>query len=205
MAIGLFYAMPVNMIQKQNIPNYLTTLRVVVIPLLLAVYFIPDGLGNWLAAALFVIAGISDFFDGYLARRWEVQSSFGRFLDPIADKLLIAAILMLLVEVRVIYGWHFLPALAILCREILVSGLREFLGELQVVVPVTKLAKWKTAAQMLALFILLLGPVTPAWLGGEIGGLLLLWTAALLTLYTGYNYLQHSVKYFTKEEGVQDG
>lgn len=184
------------MINKHTIPNYLTVLRIVIIPLLVMVFYIPHGIGNVAAAALFVIAGISDFFDGYLARKWQVQSSLGRFLDPIADKLLIAAILMLLVETRIIHDWHLLPALAILCREILVSGLREFLAELKVSVPVTQLAKWKTTAQMAALFILLLGPVTPTWLGGDVAGLILLWLAAILTIYTGYNYLKHGVKHF---------
>ena len=184
------------MLSKQNIPNYLTVLRIAIIPLMLMVFALPDGLGNILAAALFITASISDFFDGYLARKWKVQSSLGRFLDPIADKLLIAAILILLVDARIIHGWHIVPAIGILCREILVSGLREFLAELKVVVPVTKLAKWKTAVQMGALFFLLLGPVTPAWLGGEYGGLILLWIAASLTLYTGYNYLKYGVKQF---------
>ena len=184
------------MILKQNIPNYLTVLRIAIIPLLLGVFYIPDGVGNIMAATLFIVAGISDFFDGYLARRWQVQSSLGRFLDPIADKLLIAAILILLVDTRIIHDWHILPAIAILCREILVSGLREFLAELKVIVPVTKLAKWKTAAQMLALFLLLLGPVTPDILGGVVGGLVLLWVAALLTLYTGYAYLLHGLRHF---------
>ena len=179
------------MISKQNIPNYLTALRIAIIPLLLLVFYLPDGLGNIVAASFFILASISDFFDGYLARRWNVQSSLGRFLDPIADKLLIAAILMLLVDVRIIHDWHILPAIAILCREILVSGLREFLAELKVIVPVTHLAKYKTAAQMLALFLLLLVPLIPA----EIG-LSLLWLSALLTVYTGYNYLIHGMKHF---------
>lgn len=184
------------MIEKQNIPNYLTVLRIAVIPVMLAVFHLPDGLGNWLAAFLFVIASVSDFLDGWLARKWQVQSSLGRFLDPIADKLLIAAILIMLVDARVIYGWHIVPAIGILCREILVSGLREFLAELKISVPVTYLAKWKTGVQMGALFFLLLGPVTPEWAGGESIGLLLLWVAALLTLYTGYNYLKYGLKEF---------
>ncbi|MDG1288012.1 MAG: CDP-diacylglycerol--glycerol-3-phosphate 3-phosphatidyltransferase [Rickettsiales bacterium] len=184
------------MILKQNIPNYLTALRIAIIPLMLAVFVIPDGIGNVVAAGLFVLASISDFFDGYLARKWNVQSSMGRFLDPIADKLLIAAILILLVDARVVEGWHILPAIAILCREILVSGLREFLAEVKVVVPVTNLAKWKTGVQMGALFFMLLGPITPLWLGGDSFGLLLLWLAATLTLYTGYNYLVQGLKHF---------
>lgn len=194
-AIAILYV-KMKMIEKQKIPNYLTVLRIVIIPLMLAVFYVPDGVGNWLAAALFIVASISDFFDGYFARKWQVQSSLGRFLDPIADKLLIAAILIMLVDARVIYGWHILPAIAILCREILVSGLREFLAELKISVPVTQLAKWKTGVQMGALFFLLLGPVTPPWAGGDILGLLLLWTAALLTLYTGYNYLKYGMKQF---------
>ncbi len=184
------------MLSKQNIPNYLTVLRIAIIPMMLAVFVLPNGWGNIFAAMLFIIASISDFFDGYLARKWNVQSSLGRFLDPIADKLLIAAILILLVDARVIHGWHILPAIGILCREILVSGLREFLAELKISVPVTYLAKWKTGVQMGALFFLLLGPVTPEWLGGEYGGLILLWVAAILTLYTGYNYLKYGMKEF---------
>ncbi len=184
------------MFTKQNIPNYITAIRILFIPLMLAVFYVPDGVGNWLAAFLFIIASISDFFDGYLARKWQVQSSLGRFLDPIADKLLVAAILILLVDARVIEGWHILPAIGILCREILVSGLREFLAELKIIVPVTRLAKWKTAVQMGALFFLLLGPVTPVWLGGEYGGLALLWIAAGLTVYTGYNYLKYGIRQF---------
>lgn len=194
-AIAILYGFEI-MLTKENIPNYLTVLRIAIIPLMLVVFHLPQGWGNILAATLFIIASISDFFDGYLARKWDVQSSFGRFLDPIADKLLIAAIIILLVDARVIYGWHIVPAIGILCREILVSGLREFLSELKIIVPVTNLAKWKTSVQMGALFFLLLGPVTPEWLGGEYGGLILLWAAAILTLYTGYNYLKYGIKQF---------
>lgn len=179
------------MLSKKHIPNYLTGLRIAVIPLLVAVYYLPGSMGHYLAAGLFVLAGVSDFLDGYLAREWKVQSAFGRFLDPIADKLLVATILILLVDVRIIHDWHILPAMAILCREVLVSGLREHLAELKVIVPVTKLAKWKTAGQMLAIFLLLLGNTIPIWIG-----LALLWLSAILTLYTGYAYLRHGLKHF---------
>lgn len=177
--------------QRKNIPNLLTYFRIAVIPLLVLAFYLPPGVGNIVAAFLFLLAAISDYFDGYLARNWEAQSTLGRFLDPIADKLLIAAVIIVLVDTRMITGWHCLPAIAILCREILVSGLREHLAELQVIVPVSKLAKWKTAAQMGALLILLLGGFAPAGIG-----LGLLWLSALLTLQTGYLYLKHGLKHF---------
>ena len=179
--------------RRKNIPNLLTYFRIAVIPLLVAVFCLPDLLGHLLAASLFLLACITDYFDGYLARNWEVQSALGRFLDPIADKLLVASVLLILVDHDAISGWHCLPAIAILCREILVSGLREHLAELQVHVPVSELAKWKTAVQMAALFTLLLGDYAP---GGPVLGLALLWVSASLTLQTGYLYLKHGIKHF---------
>jgi cardiolipin synthase len=176
--------------QRKNIPNLLTYFRIAVIPLLVLVFYLPDGWGNLLSAMIFMLAAISDYFDGLLARNWQAQSNLGRFLDPIADKLLIAAVIIVLVDQRIITGWHCLPAIAILCREILVSGLREHLAELQVIVPVSKLAKWKTAAQMGALFLLLLGSYAPEYVG-----LLLLWASAILTLQTGYLYLKHGLNH----------
>ncbi len=179
--------------RRQNIPNLLTYFRIGVIPLLVIMVYLPGFWGAGSAATLFLLAGISDYLDGYLARNWEAQSTIGRFLDPIADKLLVAAVLIVLVDRHIITGWHCLPAIAILCREILVSGLREHLAELQVHVPVSELAKWKTAAQMVALFLLLLGPYAP---GGTLPGIGLLWLSALLTLQTGYLYLRHGLKHF---------
>ena len=184
------------MLYRENIPNYLTLFRIAVIPLLVGVFYLPTEWSNIVAATLFVLAGITDYLDGFLARHWQVQSSLGRFLDPIADKLLIAAILVVLVDTRILQGWHILPTLAILCREILVSGLREHLAELKVNVPVTYLAKWKTAAQMAALFFLLLGSCTPESLGGVTLGLGLLWLSAIVTLYTGYAYLRKGLDHF---------
>ena len=181
---------------RRNIPNYLTYFRIAVIPMLVAVFYMHGAAGNILAAFLFLLACISDYFDGVLARKWNVQSQIGRFLDPIADKLLIAAVLVVLVDDGLLQGIHVIPAIAILCREILVSGLREHLAELQVIVPVTWLAKWKTAAQMVALFLLLLDPVTPSWLGGSWLGLLLIWVSALITVYTGWVYLTAARQHF---------
>lgn len=171
---------------KQNLPNYLTYFRIAVIPALILVFYLK---GEWafiLSAGLFALAGITDWLDGYVARLWNVQSNIGRFLDPIADKLLVATALILLVAAE---RADTLPAIAIMCREILVSGLREFLAEIRVSVPVSRLAKWKTGVQMVAIFCLLLGaPV------GELGQILL-WVAAALTLVTGYVYLKTGLKH----------
>ena len=177
---------------KKSLPNILTMSRIVVIPLLVGCFYIQDHWSDWAAAGLFALAAITDFFDGYMARAWSAQSKLGRFLDPIADKLLVAtAILMLVNEGRA----DLLPSLAILCREIMVSGLREFLAELNVSVPVSKLAKFKTTSQMLALFLLLLaGPTITAGLLGDIGNALL-WIAAILTLITGYAYLRTGLRH----------
>lgn len=177
---------------KKNLPNYLTYLRIVIIPAVVAAFYLK---GEWvylLPATLFLLASVTDWLDGYLARAWQAQSNIGRFLDPIADKLLVATVLLLLVgEGRA----HMLPAIAIVCREILVSGLREFLAEIRVSMPVSKLAKFKTAAQMVAIFFLLLGAGAPVWLPAAALGQLLLWLAAALTLVTGYAYLRIGIKH----------
>lgn len=178
---------------KKDLPNWLTYSRIAVIPLLIVAYYLPWRWSDWLAAGLFLYAGITDFFDGYLARAWQAQSSLGKFLDPIADKLLIATALLLLVGDQ---RADILPAIAILCREILVSGLREFLAELRISVPVTRLAKYKTAIQMIAIFLLLLGKSGPAFFPTLMVGDVLLWAAAILTLFTGYIYLKTGIKYF---------
>lgn len=185
---------------KKDIPNYLTYFRIAVIPALMLVFFLPVSYaGNWgyyLSALLFAIAGITDYLDGYAARIWQAQSNIGRFLDPIADKLLVATALILMVSVR---RADLLPAIAIVCREILVSGLREYLAEIRIGVPVSKLAKFKTAAQMAAIFLLLLGAGAPDWLPAEELGRFLLWIAAILTLITGYAYLKTGMKHMFEE------
>lgn len=180
------------MIAKKNIPNYLTYLRMAIIPAITAVFFIKGDWGYYLATALFFIAGVSDWLDGYLARIWQVESSIGRVLDPIADKLLVATVLMLLVATD---RADLLPSIAIVCREILVSGLREFLAEIRIGMPVSKLAKIKTAVQMLAIGCLLLGAGAPIGLHAELLGQGLLWLAALLTLVTGYAYVRIGLKH----------
>lgn len=179
---------------RNNIPNYLTYFRIAVIPALALVFFLKGQWGYTLSAFLFFIAGVTDWLDGYVARLLAAQSAVGRFLDPIADKLLVATALMLLVgEGRAGYGdgrAMMIPAIAIVCREILVSGLREFLAEIRVGMPVSRLAKWKTGFQMGAIFLLLLGGGGPDWLHAGILGNILLWLAAILTLVTGYAYVK---------------
>ena len=175
-----------------KIPNMLTIGRIAVIPILvLSLIFLEMPLANWLALGLYTAACVTDFFDGYLARTLEQQSAFGRFFDPMADKLLVASVLLVLVGIDRINDVTVLPAAVILCREILVSGLREFLAEVRVAVPVTWLAKWKTTIQMLALGFLLVGPAGPDFgpLTTTEVGIVGLWGAALLTLVTGADYM----------------
>ncbi len=188
-----------------NLPNILTYSRIVAIPVVVGFMFMDPPLGNWLAFSVYTYACITDFFDGYLARIWEQQSSLGRFLDPIADKLLVAALLLMLVAVGPVKGLTVLPAVVILCREILVSGLREFLAEVKVSVPVSALAKWKTTIQMLALGFLLVGEAGPIFFDvvstTEIG-VWGLWAAAALTLVTGYDYLLAGIKHIRAEDAA---
>ena len=185
-----------------NLPNLLTYGRVAAVPLVVAFLFWPaDPRARWTAVAIFVAAAITDFFDGYLARAWSQQSSLGRMLDPIADKLLVAAVLLALTADRTVTGWTLWAAIVILCREILVSGLREYLAELRVSVPVTRLAKWKTTLQLIAIGFLIAGDAGDAivpivtWTG-----IMLLWLSALLTIYTGWDYLQAGLHHLTRED-----
>ncbi|MEK1853341.1 MAG: CDP-diacylglycerol--glycerol-3-phosphate 3-phosphatidyltransferase [Phyllobacterium sp.] len=184
-----------------SLPNILTYARIIAVPLVVLCFFLEGRLqssdaARWGAVAIFLIASITDFFDGYLARIWKQTSTIGRMLDPIADKLLVSACLLLLAADGTIAGWTLWAAIIILCREILVSGLREYLAELKVSVPVSRLAKWKTTIQMIAIAFLLLGPA-----GDEIvpivtvSGIILLWIAALITLYTGWDYFRAGLKH----------
>ncbi|MCR4376934.1 MAG: CDP-diacylglycerol--glycerol-3-phosphate 3-phosphatidyltransferase [Rhodospirillales bacterium] len=190
-----------------NIPNVLTVSRIIAIPVVLLFIYWGGVNGNWLALAVYTYACITDFFDGYLARAWHQQSAFGRFLDPIADKLLVAGVLFMLVGVESVAGVHILPAAVILSREILVSGLREFLAEARVGLPVSLLAKWKTTIQMLALGFLIVGHVGPdfgfatTWQIGAAG----LWVAAVITLITGYDYLRAGLKHIAESDADYDG
>jgi len=180
------------------LPNVLTYGRIAAVPALAACFLlVKTDQGRWLALAIFVLACITDWLDGYLARTWSQQSTLGRMLDPIADKLLVGTALLLLVYDNTIDNWTILAALIILCREILVSGLREFLAELNKTVHVTQLAKWKTMLQMVALGVLIAGPAGDRLVGGAVSstGTALLWIAAVLTLYTGYDYLKAAVTF----------
>lgn len=186
-----------------NLPNLLTLSRILVIPLVIACFYVGGPTARWVACALFVAAAITDWFDGYLARSWGQTSAFGRFLDPIADKLLVAAVLLMLAAFNHISPVTLLPAVIIMMREILVSGLREFLAELRVGMPVSRLAKWKTAAQMLALTLLILGDAAPPPLPVTMLGEISLWLAAALTLITGYDYLKAGMKHIAEHPGEQ--
>ena len=194
-----------------SLPNLITYGRILAVPSLAAfVIFTHDDLSKdyiplltakWIAVSIFIVAGVSDFFDGYLARVWKQQTSLGRLLDPIADKLLVAVSLLLIVYTEEVTGWSIIAAVIILCREILVSGLREFLAELRVSVPVTKLAKVKTFLQMLSIGILLSGPAADqVFIGLAEFGLILFWISAILTIYTGYDYFKASINHIMENE-----
>jgi CDP-diacylglycerol--glycerol-3-phosphate 3-phosphatidyltransferase/cardiolipin synthase len=174
----------------------LTYLRILAVPAVaLCLLLIPGDTGRWWALGVYVAACVTDWLDGYLARAWRQQSVLGRMLDPIADKLLVGIALLMLTYDNTIDRGNVAAAAIILCREILVSGLREFLAELNVKVHVTQLAKWKTTLQMVALGILLAGPAGDRIVPGvTTAGLALLWVAALLTLWTGYDYLKAAVR-----------
>lgn len=191
-----------------NIPNLLTYGRILAVPLIVLCFFIEGKLqssdfARWAALIIFVLASITDFLDGYLARIWNQTSNIGRMLDPIADKLLVSTSLLLMAvdTEKTIAGWSIWAAIIILCREILVSGLREYLAGLKVSVPVTRIAKWKTTAQMFALAFLLAGPAGDKVLPftTEIG-IILLWVSALLTVYSGYDYFRAGLKHVVENE-----
>lgn len=180
-----------------SLPNVLTYARILAVPALVGCLTLLKGdAARWSAFGLFVAAAVTDWLDGYLARAWAQQSTLGRMLDPIADKLIVGTALLMLVHDNTITGWSIWAAVVILCREILVSGLREFLAELNVKVHVTQLAKWKTAMQMVALAVLLAGPAADKVVPNiTLSGLAFLWIAALLTLWTGYDYLKAGIRH----------
>jgi len=183
-----------------NLPNLLTLSRIAAIPVLVALVALHKPGGDVAACAVFALAGFTDWLDGRIARRRQLQSDLGRMLDPIADKLLVGATLMVLAGQGRLADHGLYPAIVIMCREILVSGLREYLAGLSVGLPVTRLAKWKTGLQMAALGTLLAGDSGAAVLGlsalpvGMIGTVML-WAAALLTLVTGWDYLMAGIRH----------
>ncbi len=199
---------PAGLSHAWSLPNLLTYGRILAVPALVLFFYLENTTGRWLSFAVFVAASVTDFFDGYLARAWHQQSAIGQILDPIADKLLVAVALVLLVWSGTIGSWSLLAALVILTREISVSGLREFLAGLRVSVPVSRLAKWKTTLQMVAIAFLLIGPAGDRLLRyyiGDLGlvtyvGLLLLWVSALITLYTGYDYFRAGMRHVSGEQ-----
>ncbi|MEQ1509086.1 MAG: CDP-diacylglycerol--glycerol-3-phosphate 3-phosphatidyltransferase [Sphingopyxis sp.] len=183
-----------------SLPNILTLSRIFAVPLLVALLWFPGWNEGWIAGwALYSVIGITDYFDGYLARAQGTVSKLGQFLDPIADKILVAAVIILLVSTRhepgAIHDFNIIPALIILVREIAVSGLREFLAGLQVSVPVSQLAKWKTTFQMVALGALILAGGFPQFAFIKTVGIGCLWAAALLTVVTGWDYLRVGLKH----------
>lgn len=197
----------------KQIPNFLTSFRLFVIPILIISFYIPGMVANLIAAVLFAIAAITDYFDGYFARALKAQSNFGKCLDPIADKLLVIVAIVMLVNFNGRDLWILIPGLIIICREVLVSGLREFLAELNVSVPVSTLAKYKTAVQMTAITGLLLGEkgssytlyyLFSGWEGMDIKFLLVSFVifaskilfiiASILTIITGYAYFRVGFK-----------
>ncbi len=183
--------------RRWSLPNILTYGRVAAVPVVAGLLVAPNEPWlRWTALGVFTIAAITDFFDGYLARMWSQQSAMGRMLDPIADKLLVSACLLCLTADGQIGGWALWAALIILCREVLVSGMREFLAELRVGLPVSTVAKWKTTLQLVSIGFLIAGPAGETVLPGSLTiGLTLLWAAALLTLYTGWDYMKAGFKY----------
>ena len=178
-----------------SVPNLLTISRILAVPVIVILFYLHDDFWRWVACVVFTAAALTDFFDGYLARAWSEQSLLGRLLDPIADKLLVATAILMLVAFEGIGGFVILPALLILCREILVSGLREFLAELNVGLPVSRLAKWKTTIQMVALGFLIVGDSGPEMIPVQLIGEAGLWTAAALTVFTGYDYLRAAMRH----------
>ena len=185
-----------------TLPNMLTLSRIFAVPILVFLLWHPGWFDYALAFGLYVLMGVTDYFDGYLARAQGAVSRLGVFLDPIADKIMVASVIVMLVAFDsvatghpLVEGWHAIAALVILLREIAVSGLREFLAELRVSMPVSKLAKWKTTFQLVALGALILGGATPQWPWVHHTGLVCLWSAALLTLITGWDYLRAGIRH----------
>ncbi|MEC8086686.1 MAG: CDP-diacylglycerol--glycerol-3-phosphate 3-phosphatidyltransferase [Pseudomonadota bacterium] len=186
-----------------TLPNILTLSRVAVIPVLVALFFLETANGQWIACGIFIFSAITDFFDGFLARSLGQTTAFGTFLDPVADKLLVASALLMMVAFGQIAGVVVIPAIIILCREILVSGLREYLSSFAVSLPVSNLAKWKTTLQMAAICILIVGdaahPLIPDLIPVRLIGEMGLWVAAIVTIITGSEYLRIGLRHMDQK------
>jgi cardiolipin synthase len=179
-----------------NISNILTLLRIGVIPIIVICIYMKEPFFGWIAFFLFCLASITDYFDGYIARLRNEITNFGTFLDPIADKLLVAAVILILTSKGVIRDWDTIPALIILLREITVSGLREYLAGIKVSIPVSRIAKLKTFLQLSALAVLILSESTVDLILIIYLGKIFLWSSGILTLYTAYDYVKGSIKHF---------
>ena len=183
---------------KLKIPNILTIGRIILVPILIAAFYLPGAMGDWIPFFIFILASFTDFLDGLLARLYKEESKLGELLDPIADKIIVATALILLVMNGTIMNYEVVTAIIILIREILISGLREFLAKVRVTMPVSGLSKYKTFIQMFAIATLLTGKSGDNLLNfGDYDahsiGIILLWIAAFLTLYTGYDYVKKGI------------
>ena len=190
---------------KLKIPNILTIGRIIIVPIFVVTFFIPGLFGDLIPFFLFVIASFTDYLDGLLARLFKEESKLGELLDPIADKILVAAALILLVMNGTIKNYEVIAAIIILTREILISGLREFLAKGQVTMQVTSLSKLKTVIQMVSIAILLTGEsgnkiINFQDYNAQTVGIILLWLSAFLTLYTGYDYLRKGIDHAINED-----
>jgi len=172
-----------------TIPNLLTFFRILAIPGIIISLYTNSFWGNWVAFGFYIIASVTDFFDGYIARVMRQTSMFGKFLDPIADKLLVSAILIAYAGLDRLMNWHLIPVILIVCREIFISGLREFLSDYQIRISVSQLGKWKTTVQMLSLGFLMIYPSVPSCGMIKPIGLGLLWVSTILTIWSGASYL----------------
>ena len=183
---------------KLKIPNILTIGRIILVPIFILTFYLPGALGDWIPFLIFVLASFTDFLDGLLARLYKEESRLGELLDPIADKIIVASALVLLIMDQTIIDHEVIAAIIILIREILISGLREYLAKFQVSMPVTSLAKYKTFIQMFAIATLLTGDsgnkiVNFGDYNAQSIGIVLLWLAAFLTIYTGYDYVRKKI------------
>lgn len=179
-----------------TLPNILTLSRIALLPVLIFLFYVPEWWAPWLALAIYTVCCVTDFLDGYLARSMSTESNMGKFLDPISDKIFVACIILVLAAFQRLDGFWLIAGLVIFIREFLISGLREFLGPQNIQIPVTKLAKWKTTFQMIALGFLIVGHpgdvIVPHTL---LIGQILLSIAAAITAWTGFHYVRHSFKH----------
>ncbi len=180
-------------------PNMLTMARILVLPLLILLWLWAGEYYRWWGLAIYTFACITDYLDGYIARNYNIMTNFGRIMDPISDKILVGGILILLVSDNSIYGVHIVAGIIILVREITVSGLREFLQEIKVAMPVSHLAKYKTGMQMVSLGFLVAENIDLYFLSAQQIGIILLWLSSILTIITGYDYLKRGLDYMNHE------